>query len=536
MTWMIQGNSSDDLLALILGRVLIIAAMPRLFKRFPVLLALTSVGAAGAPPEMVTKGLRDAEVPQASVSILVQEVGARRPSLALNPETSRNPASVMKLVTTYAALELLGPAYRWKTEVYRDGEDLILKGTGDPKLNYESFWMLLRNLRARGLRDIRGDIVLDRSYFGPVPHELIDDEMFRPYNVAPDALLVNFKSMRFVFWPEEGKVRMFVEPQLPGLELVNGLKLSDGACPEGRAFRDLMQAAFESKPPRAAFTGFYPVSCGERELNVALHHPEDYVAGMIRALWFDMGGTWTGRVHEGAASANARLLYTHESEPLAEIARDINKFSNNVMARQLYLTLAAELGGAPAQPEAAARAICAMDGVQRNPVRWISDGKRLRPFTPRARKRRDPDGAAAGGVEEPGDARVHGHAAGGRGRRHDAQAPARRGGRRQRAHQDRAALRCARDGRLCARPQRAASRGGDDREPPERASSGGRVRRPASMDQIPRSCQSRSTRRFTASSMTIGRPQRRPVSPGHLLVASMPILEPSPETGLAKSR
>ena len=304
-----------------------------------------------------TKGLRDAKVPQASVSILVQEVGARRPSLALNPDASRNPASVMKLVTTYAALELLGPAYRWKTEVYRDGDDLILRGTGDPKLNYESFWMLLRNLRARGLRDIRGDIVLDRSYFGPVPHELIDDEVFRPYNVAPDALLVNFKSLRFVFWPEEAKVRMFVEPQLPGLELVNGLKLSDGACPEGRAFRDLMQAAFESKPPRAAFTGFYPVSCGERELNVALHHPEDYVAGMIRALWFDMGGTWTGRVHEGAASANAKLLYTHESEPLAEIARDINKFSNNVMARQLYLTLAAELGGAPAQPEAAARAI-----------------------------------------------------------------------------------------------------------------------------------------------------------------------------------
>ena len=78
---------------------------------------------------------------------------------------------------------------------------------------------------------------------------------------------------------------------------------------------------------------------------------------MIRALWFEMGGTWSGRVREGAASANARLLYTHESAPLAEIVRDINKFSNNVMARQLYLTLAAELGGAPAQPEAAARAI-----------------------------------------------------------------------------------------------------------------------------------------------------------------------------------
>jgi D-alanyl-D-alanine carboxypeptidase/D-alanyl-D-alanine-endopeptidase (penicillin-binding protein 4) len=306
---------------------------------------------------MVSKGLREARVPQASVSILVQEVGARRPSLVLHPDTSRNPASVMKLVTTYAALELLGPAYRWKTEVYRDGEDLVLRGTGDPKLNHESFWMLLRNVRGRGVRDIRGDIVLDRSYFGALPHELIDNEVFRPYNVAPDALLVNFKSLRFVFWPEDTKVRLFVEPHLPGLEIVNGLKLSDGACPEGRAFRDLMQASFQSKPPRAAFTGFYPVICGERDLNVALHPPENYIAGMIRTLWTEMGGTWTGRIRDGMVSPTAKLLYTHESESLAEIARDINKFSNNVMARQLYLTLAAELGGAPAQPEAAARAI-----------------------------------------------------------------------------------------------------------------------------------------------------------------------------------
>jgi D-alanyl-D-alanine carboxypeptidase/D-alanyl-D-alanine-endopeptidase (penicillin-binding protein 4) len=152
-------------------------------------------------------------------------------------------------------------------------------------------------------------------------------------------------------------VRLFVEPHLPGLEVINSLKMSDGACPEGRAFRDLIQASFQSKPPRAAFTGFYPVICGERDLNVALHHPDDYIAGLIRALWAEMGVQWQGRIREGPVGPNARLLYTHESEPLAEIVRDINKFSNNVMARQLYLTLASELGGAPAQPEAAARAI-----------------------------------------------------------------------------------------------------------------------------------------------------------------------------------
>ena len=88
-------------------------------------------------------------------------------------------------MTTYAALELLGPAYRWKTEAYVDGDDLYLKGYGDPKLDYESFWMLLRNLRGRGVREIRGDIVLDRSYFAAVTRELIDNEVFRPTTSRP---------------------------------------------------------------------------------------------------------------------------------------------------------------------------------------------------------------------------------------------------------------------------------------------------------------------------------------------------------------
>jgi D-alanyl-D-alanine carboxypeptidase/D-alanyl-D-alanine-endopeptidase (penicillin-binding protein 4) len=305
----------------------------------------------------VVLALKAAGISQSSVGAVVQEVGTLRPTVSHEARDAMNPASVMKLVTTYAALELLGPAYRWKTEVYLDGNDVVLKGYGDPKLNYESFWMLLRSLRSRGMRDIRGDLVLDRSYFGAVADGRIDDDSFRPYNVTPDALLVNFKSLRFTFVPGESGVRVFAEPALPGLEVTNLLKLSAGNCPEGRAFRSLIQAEFQSRPPRASFTGSYPTVCGEKELNVALYEPQDYVAAMIKQLWAEMGGSWVGTVREGVASPNAKLLYVHESEPLAEIVRDINKFSNNVMARQLYLTLAAETGGAPARPENAFRAI-----------------------------------------------------------------------------------------------------------------------------------------------------------------------------------
>ncbi|MEO8143503.1 MAG: D-alanyl-D-alanine carboxypeptidase, partial [Betaproteobacteria bacterium] len=204
----------------------------------------------GFPPA-VAKSLSAAGISTAGAAAFVQEVGTARASISVNATAALNPASVMKLVTTYAALELLGPAYRWKTEAYttapvREGVlegDLVLKGYGDPKLDLEAFWILLRALRGKGLRELRGDLVLDRSHFERVADDpgRFDGDAFRPYNVLPDALLVNFKSLRFAFVadPERAAVRLYVEPRPPGLEVVNVLKLTGGACPEGSAFREL---------------------------------------------------------------------------------------------------------------------------------------------------------------------------------------------------------------------------------------------------------------------------------------------------------
>jgi D-alanyl-D-alanine carboxypeptidase/D-alanyl-D-alanine-endopeptidase (penicillin-binding protein 4) len=333
------------------------------------LLALTSISASGAEfPREVAQALRAAGIAPSHASALVIEADSGKARLAVNEKQPMNPASVMKLVTTYAGLELLGPAYRWQTEVFLDGArrgetldgNVVLRGHGDPKLTYEGFWLLLRQLRARGLRDIRGDVVVDRSFYAPAENGRIDDEAFRPYNVPPDALLLNFRSVRFTFLPDpqSSSVRVVTEPTLPDLEIVNALTLSDGACPEGRAFRDIIGASFVASPkPRASFTGRYPAACAEHEMNAALYAPEEYLASVLRQLWTEMGGSWTGGVREGLAPAGAAPLYVHESPPLAEIVRDINKFSNNVMARQLFLTLAGELGGAPARPENAARSI-----------------------------------------------------------------------------------------------------------------------------------------------------------------------------------
>ena len=324
-------------------------------------------------PPSVTQALAAARVPQNAVAIVVQEVGAARPSFAINPSTPMNPGSVMKLVTTYAALEQLGPTYRWKTEAWlggplRDGVlegDLVLKGGGDPKLDLEAFWMLLRALRGKGLREIRGDLVIDRGYFEKPAGDAgkFDGDLFRPYNVLPDALLVNYRSLRFVFSAdsERNAVRVYVEPRPPALEVVNVLKLSEGACPDGSAFRELLKPTFEPARQRALFAGQFPASCGEKDLNVALLDANDQVGGTFRQLWAEMGGVWdksgSASVREGAVPPGARLFHSQESAPLAEIVRDTNKYSNNIMARHLFLTLGAESGGAPGSPMKAALAI-----------------------------------------------------------------------------------------------------------------------------------------------------------------------------------
>ncbi len=340
----------------------------RLFAAALCAIAFSALAQDALPPQ-VAQALNAARVSQASVAIAVQEAGASRSTLRVNEAAPMNPASVMKLVTTYAALERLGPAYRWRTEVFLDGDlrdgvlsgSLLLRGGGDPKLNLESFWVLLRALRAKGLREIRGDLVLDRSRFERAVGDpaRFDGDPFRPYNVLPDPLLVNYRSLRFVFHPVPGAgtARISVEPHPPALEVVNVLKLSEGPCPEGRAFRDILLPTFEPAKQRAIFAGRFPASCGEKDLNVALLEPNDQVAGILRQLWAETGGTWPGAARDGTVPAGATPFHVHDSPSLAELVRDVNKLSNNVMARHLYLTLGMEASGAPASPEKSMAAV-----------------------------------------------------------------------------------------------------------------------------------------------------------------------------------
>jgi len=322
-------------------------------------------------PATVAAALRAADVPTEDAAVLVQQVDARRPVLAHNAGKAMNPASVMKLVTTLAALELLGPTFAWKTELYAAGQrrgdvlegDLVLRGSGDPKLTVENLWLMLRALRARGLRDIRGDLVLDRSYFEPITQDeaSFDNEPLKPYNVLPDALLVNFKAYSFTFVPDPQRAaaRVTVEPRSSLLAVTSAIALADGPCNDwlARLKAEFNGNAGTGAVVQARFSGRYPASCGEKSWNVALQSHRDYLLGVFRQLWEEMGGKLRGSARDGTVPPGANLLLTIKSPALAEVVRDMNKFSNNVIARQIFLTLSAEITKQPARAERSFRVV-----------------------------------------------------------------------------------------------------------------------------------------------------------------------------------
>ncbi|MGL4184300.1 MAG: D-alanyl-D-alanine carboxypeptidase, partial [Thiotrichaceae bacterium] len=137
-------------------------------------------------PDNIQALIAETKAPTANLSVYVRDLSADKPLVVHNVSVPRNPASTMKLLTTWAGLKLLGPNWTWKTQVWIRGQvqdgillgDLILKGYGDPFLTDESFWQLLHDLRLKGLREIHGNLVVDNSYFdlSNEPATNFDDE------------------------------------------------------------------------------------------------------------------------------------------------------------------------------------------------------------------------------------------------------------------------------------------------------------------------------------------------------------------------
>lgn len=333
-------------------------------------LPVAPVSAQETLPATVAAALKAAQIPPGSVAIVVQPLDAAQPTLSHNARVAFNPASVMKLLTTYAALDLLGPAYTWRTEALSDSPPdngtlntpLYLKGSGDPKFTLEHFWFLLRQLRTRGVQHIASDLVLDRAAFNvpEIDPGAFDDKPMRPYNVGPDALLINFRALRFTLTPNGERVTLWQETPAANLRIDNQLRGTGGEC--GSDWKDLIAIRLipNGGGNTLEFKGSFAQTCGEKTLNLSPLAADAHVDALFRVLWRELGGSFAGKVRSGNTPASARLLTSQESPPLADIVRDINKWSNNVMARHLYLTLG--------RGEAAATS----DAARQRILNWLS--------------------------------------------------------------------------------------------------------------------------------------------------------------------
>lgn len=304
-------------------------------------------------PLTVKQKLLQIAIPETAIGVYVQEIGASQPLIAVNADSAMNPASVMKLLTTYAGLELLGPAYTWQTMLYANGKitdgvldgDLIIKGYGDPKLDLENFWLLIHRLRQTGLHEIKGNLILDHTHYA-IPNEdpgEFDGQPYRTYNILPEALLVNYRTSTIHLFPqpEKNSVRVAVDPLPESLQVQNNLKLTQGACEDWR--KSLTIDVIADNEDKNNFTvvlnGSFSKQCGKQSYMLSLQDSTIYTRDLFKRLWAQQGGLFHGDVIVSQTPKGLSPLKIYQSPPLADIIRGINKFSNNIAARQLYLTL-----------------------------------------------------------------------------------------------------------------------------------------------------------------------------------------------------
>jgi serine-type D-Ala-D-Ala carboxypeptidase/endopeptidase (penicillin-binding protein 4) len=334
--------------------------------------------ACGAVPAPVAQAIAGEHIALPAVSFVVLDVESGQIAASYNPSIARSPASTVKVVTTFAALDSLGPAYTWHTQALAQGSledgaldgELFLKGGGDPYMTLERWWSFVQELRATGLRTLRGDIVVDDTAFA-LPAEdpaAFDGRPHQAYNAEPSAIMVNFQSVEFRLVPNSAarRVDIVATPAPVNLAVDNRIALVPGPC-SGRDARVSFEVP-SADWDRVEFSGLLSPRCDARSVTRVLLSAPSYAFGTFVQLWRESGGAFEGKWRIGAAPPAAAPLVTFDSLPLAEVIRLTNKFSNNLMARHLLLTLGAARVGAPATLDKGARAISAWSAERGLPL------------------------------------------------------------------------------------------------------------------------------------------------------------------------
>ncbi len=317
-------------------------------------------------PSAIKSALNRHKFNRNNVAIYIKETGKNRIVASMNIDKEMLPASVIKVYSAYAILLELGYDYRWPTKFYMTGKlqrgvlygDIVVKGFGDPTLKTADLPRIVSALKARGIRKIKGNIIIDRSYFTVPKRDSshFDKNIYSAYNAMPDALMFNQHMSKFSIAYKNGKHRVIKDIPGESYRVVNKIKSVSSSCKGSRSWPSI-RVDHSTSTPILRVSGTLSKHCRKRSYNYIITKSyKEFYAAFKRQLK-RAGIAYSGRMRVGKVPAGAKLIYTHYSPPLEKVISITAKKSNNLFARHLLLTLGARIYGPPANLDKGRRAV-----------------------------------------------------------------------------------------------------------------------------------------------------------------------------------
>lgn len=318
--------------------------------------------------DYINNQLKKLKISRNNVSIIVQKIGSNSYAASVNPNKAMTPASVVKIITTYSALEKLGPNYRWPTKFYTTGPvnkgklkgNLVVQAFGNPDLISEDIPEMAAGIKAAGIKSIKGNIIIDQYFFryNRRNWSLFDKNTYNPYNAMPAAMMFNHRATRIDISGNPATNKVYIRPTFAdsSFRIKNNLKVTNKSC-RGRYAWPRYKTYNKKGKVTIEFKGNYSSKCPDREVYRVLTLPAYSFFSALKKELKKIGVTFNGRLKFQKTKPGNKLIYTHLSRKLIDIVTKTNKQSNNLMARQIMLTLGGILYGGPATEKSGVRAL-----------------------------------------------------------------------------------------------------------------------------------------------------------------------------------
>ncbi len=317
-----------------------------------------------ALPQGIEEAIAKSTIPKDDISIYIKEIDNSHLLASLYENRSRTPASVIKVLSTYAAILKLGFDYRFPTQFYIQGVishgvlegDLVVKGFGDPTLSTKDLESIVDTIASKGIQKIEGNIVIDRSFFdvGSKDSSRFDENPYSPYNAMPDAMMFNERVSTICVAPNKNSITKKTADE--SYTILNRLKLVNKPC-RGKYSWPGIKIDKSKVTPVVMLQGKISKRCGSRNICKVITKPYKSFYYALKDKLKERGIAIESRLKLAKVPKTATILFTHYSQPLEKIISKTAKKSNNLYARHLLLFLGAKQYGAPATLDKGRRAV-----------------------------------------------------------------------------------------------------------------------------------------------------------------------------------